>query len=71
MWVAKQMGHTDWSLTAKRYGRWIAADMPDAGNKAVALWSQFGHKNTASDSEESGEGGFERPLGKSARFILD
>jgi hypothetical protein len=19
MWVAKQMGHTDWSLTAKRY----------------------------------------------------
>ena len=40
MWVAKQMGHTDWSLTAKRYARWIQSDMPDAGNKAVERWSQ-------------------------------
>ena len=39
MWVAKQMGHTDWSLTAKRYSRWITSDMPDAGQKAVG----FGH----------------------------
>ena len=23
MWVARQMGHTDWSLTPKRYARWI------------------------------------------------
>ena len=48
MWVAKQMGHTDWSLTAKRYARWIPSDMPDAGNKAVERWSQFGHNGTAS-----------------------
>ncbi len=39
MWVARQMGHTDWSLTAKRYSRWIPSDMPDAGSKAVALWT--------------------------------
>lgn len=48
MWVAKQMGHTDWSLTAKRYARWIPSDMPDAGNKAVERWSHFGHNVTAS-----------------------
>jgi integrase len=47
MWVAQQMGHTDWSLTAKRYSRWIPSDMPDAGSKAVqAFWSAFGqHDN--------------------------
>jgi integrase len=27
MWVAKQMGHTDWSLTAKRYSRWITSNI--------------------------------------------
>ena len=56
---AKQMGHTDWSLTAKRYSRWITSDMPDAGQKAVRLWSQLGHNPAVSDSKESGEGGFE------------
>jgi integrase len=42
MWVATQMGHTDWSLTAKRYARWIPVDMPDAGSKAEKRWSAFG-----------------------------
>jgi integrase len=42
MWVAKQMGHTDWSLTAKRYARWIPSDMPEAGRKAVG---HFGHNS--------------------------
>lgn len=42
MWVAKQMGHTDWSLTAKRYSRWIPSDMPDAGKQFEAAWSAFG-----------------------------
>ncbi|WP_260678136.1 site-specific integrase [Stenotrophomonas maltophilia] len=23
MWVARQMGHRDWTITAKKYGRWI------------------------------------------------
>jgi len=48
MWVAKQMGHTDWSLTSKRYSRWIQSDMPDAGSKAEKLWSAFGQPATAS-----------------------
>jgi integrase len=48
MWVASQMGHTDWSLTAKRYARWIPSDMPDAGSKAEKLWSPSGHHATAS-----------------------
>jgi integrase len=43
LWVAKQMGHTDAALTLKRYARWIASDMPNAGSKAVALWSPVGH----------------------------
>lgn len=40
MWVAGQMGHTDWSLTAKRYGRWIPSDMPNAGLMAVQAWAK-------------------------------
>lgn len=47
MWVAKQMGHTDWSFTARTYSRWIPDDAPEAGNRAVALWSQPGHTGTA------------------------
>jgi integrase len=43
MWVAKQMGHTDWTFTARTYSRWIPDDAPQAGNKAVATWSQSGH----------------------------
>ena len=62
MWVAKQMGHTDWSLTAKRYARWISSDMPDAGKKMSGrLRSQTGHNDPASDSKESGEGGIRTP----------
>lgn len=38
MWVAKQMGHKDPTITARRYARWIASVHPDAGNKAEAVW---------------------------------
>jgi len=63
LWVASQMGHTDWSLTAKRYARWIPADMPEAGEKAERLWSQLGHNASATYSKERAErGGFEPPL---------
>ena len=48
MWVARQMGHTDWTFTARTYSRWIPDDAPDAGNKAVALWSPSGHSVSAS-----------------------
>src|SRR5439155_13857888 len=61
MWVAKQMGHTDWSLTPKRYSRWITSDMPDAGQKAVRLWSQLGHNTAVTDSKGKRRGGDSNP----------
>ncbi|EVT73912.1 hypothetical protein X548_06685 [Stenotrophomonas maltophilia 5BA-I-2] len=39
MWVARQMGHGDWTITAKKYGRWIPSMVPDAGAKAAAVWN--------------------------------
>jgi hypothetical protein len=57
LWVARQMGHADASITLKRYARWIPSDMPDAGSKATAVWSQFGHNETVSDSKENAWGG--------------
>lgn len=38
MWVARQMGHRDWTITAKKYARWIPSIVPDAGDKVAALW---------------------------------
>ncbi len=61
MWVAKQTGHTDWPLRAKRYVRWIPSDMPDAGRKAEDPWSQVGHEAGVNASNESGEGGIRTP----------
>lgn len=34
MWVAKQMGHTDWTMIARVYGRWMPAADDTAGGKA-------------------------------------
>ena len=42
MWVAHQMGHKDWGMIRKRYGRWIPDVDPVAGGKAMAYWSQHG-----------------------------
>lgn len=39
MWVAKQMGHTDWTMIARVYGRWMPSADTDAGNKAEKLWN--------------------------------
>lgn len=39
MWVARQMGHRDWTITAKKYGRWIPSMVPDAGSKAADVWA--------------------------------
>src|SRR5690606_26098168 len=33
MWVAKQMGHKDWGMIRKRYGRFIPEIDPSAGSK--------------------------------------
>lgn len=37
VWVASQMGHKDWVMIVRTYGRWIPAVDPTAGDKAVAL----------------------------------
>lgn len=42
MWVSAQMGHTDWTFTARTYSRFIADDAPDAGLKASAIWAKSG-----------------------------
>jgi len=48
MWVAQQMGHSDWGMIRKVYGKWITEDRPDAGAKAVAMFSNIkGVKNAA------------------------
>jgi integrase len=38
MWVAQQMGHTDWTFTARTYSRWVSIDAPEAGSLAAENW---------------------------------
>jgi integrase len=38
MWVAQQMGHKDWGMIRKRYGRWIPDIKHEAGYKINKLW---------------------------------
>lgn len=40
LWVAKQMGHRDWSMIARRYGKWLPDTEDDSGSKAVELYTQ-------------------------------
>ncbi|KZL37550.1 hypothetical protein VT47_20180 [Pseudomonas syringae pv. syringae] len=35
MWVAKQMGQTDWTMIARVYGRWMPTSTDAEGSKAV------------------------------------
>lgn len=39
LWVAGQMGHADVTMIFKKYGRWIPSINPDAGKKAVSIWT--------------------------------
>ncbi|MGF6764012.1 integrase [Paraburkholderia sp. GAS33] len=39
MWVAKQMGHADWTMIARVYGRWMPSADTSAGSKAVEMFS--------------------------------
>lgn len=39
MWVAGQMGHTDWTMIARVYGRWMPSSSDSAGAKAEAQFS--------------------------------
>ena len=40
LWVAKQIGHTDWSFTARTYSRYIPDQDNQAGNKAVEMFNE-------------------------------
>ncbi len=42
-WVAAQMGHTDWTFTARVYYRWIPKD---AGNAAQKVLNKWGSRST-------------------------
>lgn len=54
MWVAKQMGHKDWTMIARVYGKWMPdADM-SAGSRAV---EQFAKTHVAQKWQNTGEMG--------------
>ncbi|PJC98607.1 hypothetical protein GQ37_009600 [Janthinobacterium sp. BJB1] len=38
MWVAKQMGHADWTMIARVYGRWMPDADQTAGSKAEGIF---------------------------------
>jgi integrase len=38
MWVAKQMGHKDWTMIARVYGRWIPSENDLSGSKAADMF---------------------------------
>jgi integrase len=40
MWVAAQMGHSDWGMIRKTYGKFMPDAIPDAGNKAVEIYGR-------------------------------
>ena len=48
MWVAHQMGHSDWGMIRKVYGRWIADNDRSGGQKLMDVWSQKRHEENAS-----------------------
>ena len=39
MWVATQMGHSDWTMIARIYGRWMPSLDSAAGTRAERLWN--------------------------------
>lgn len=45
LWVAQQMGHKDWGMIRKRYGRWIPEVDTSAGGKVMAFWTQICHRD--------------------------
>lgn len=45
MWVAKQMGHGDWTMIARVYGKWMPSADLNAGDKAVELFASKRNDN--------------------------
>ncbi len=44
MFVAHQMGHKDWGMIRKVYGRWLPDTVPGSGDRIRSVWSQNGHR---------------------------
>lgn len=51
MWVAKQMGHKDWTMIARVYGRWMPSADTEAGARAERLFAGNDNIMTASELE--------------------
>lgn len=49
MWVAGQMGHKDWAMIHRVYGRWIPDVDKSAGSKTMAKWSENGQRGNLND----------------------
>jgi len=47
IWLSAQMGHSDTTMIFRNYGRWIPDAVPDAGNKAVEMFSNQAPKKAA------------------------
>jgi integrase len=48
MYVAQQMGHRDWGMIRKVYGRWLPEHSQSQQAKIAALWTPQGRQNHAS-----------------------
>ena len=48
MYVAQQMGHRDWGMIRKVYGRWMPEHSQAQQAKIAALWAPGGHRNYVS-----------------------
>lgn len=46
-WLAQQMGHADWASLRKTYAKFIKDSIPDAGDKAVEMFSKKAVKKLA------------------------
>lgn len=54
-WVANQMGHSDLSMLARVYARWIKSATPDVGNKAVEMFSAAKNCDSNCDATRSSD----------------
>lgn len=48
MWVAQQMGHSDWGMIRRVYGRFLNDASPDAGSRAESLYGNVDQKTDQS-----------------------
>lgn len=55
MWVAKQMGHSDWTMIARVYGRWMPSAEVEAGEKAELMWSTVKSDKDATHGTKHGK----------------